>query len=425
MLTNPRGDSMVCAQCAGEPVTLECPGCGSVSHSRAHRLCDRCRHPATVRRLLTNSDGQVPDALQPLEAYLLAHPGAANSFDRWALKSDAARAIRHLVSGLLPLEARAIIDDLSTPQSAGFLLSLLVAAGLLPELDVHQARFDRWLELWLAAIDSPQDRLILQRYHSWGTNPILRRPVARPTSSQHRVNRHRVRLRECATLLAHIRSSGHTLATFPQRELDHYLTGSASQADALSHFTRWLRQNRLSHLTVHPRRHTTAVAGMDPAERWRVARRFLKDDTIPSMDRVSGLLTLLYGMQSTRIAALERSDVQVSGDRVTLTIAADAIELPEPLGRAIVDQLQASAARSDRWLFPGRNPGAPITAGAITRRLRLHGVSLADARATALIELAQHMHPRVISDLLGLSSTAATRWWRLAGSGWATYPTLR
>ena len=41
------------------------------------------------------------------------------------------------------------------------------------------------------------------------------------------------------------------------------------------------------------------------------------------------------------------------------------------------------------------------------------------------LELARHMHPRVISDMLGLSTTAATRWWRLASRGWATYPTLR
>lgn len=47
------------------------------------------------------------------------------------------------------------------------------------------------------------------------------------------------------------------------------------------------------------------------------------------------------------------------------------------------------------------------------------------ARVTALLELAQQMHPRVLSDLLGISTTSATAWWRLAGGDWATYPALR
>lgn len=375
--------------------------------------------------MLSDETGEIPERLKPLEAYLLAHPTQSDSIERWVLKSDAARALRGLVSGRLPLEAGAIIDDLSTPQSAGFLLSLLAAAGLLPELDVQQARFDRWLELWLAEIDNPQDRLLLLRYHRWGTNPTLRKPVARPTSIQHRLRRLRRRLRECAKLLTHIRARGHTLATFPQRELDHYLTGSASQRDHLSHFTRWLRENRLTHLVVYPRRNSAVPAGMDTEGRWRVARRFLADDTLPPMDRASGLLTLLYGMQTTRIVALERSNLQIRNEAMTLTIGADPIELPDPLGRAIDDLLQISARKSDRWLFPGRNPGAAMTANALSRRLQRYGLRVADARATTLLELARQMHPRVLSDMLGLSTTAASRWWRLASSGWATYPALR
>lgn len=379
----------------------------------------------TIRSLLSDDGGEVPKALRPLEIYLLSHPTQSDSIERWVLKSDAARALRDLVSGRLPLDARAIIDDLSTPQSAGFLLSLLAAAEILPELDVHKAQFDRWLERWLADIDSAQDRLILQRYHRWGTNPMLRKPVARPTSTHLRLRRQRSRLRECAALLAFIRGRGHTIATFPQRELDRYLTGSSSQIDALAHFTRWLRENRLTHLTVHPRRGFASSAGMDTAKRWQVAQMFLTDETVPLIDRVAGLLTLLYGMQATRITALERSDLMMHGDVMMLTIGTDPIEVPDALGRAIADLLQQSAPRSDRWLFPGRNPGAAMTAPAVSRRLRRYGLRVGDARATSLLELARHMHPRVISDMLGLSITAASRWWRLASSGWAVYPTLR
>ncbi|AMM31494.1 hypothetical protein SA2016_0806 [Sinomonas atrocyanea] len=424
-LTHPHSGRMTCAECAGAPATLACPGCGSVSNSRKHHFCDRCRHPATVRRLLTKEDGEVPEALRPLEAYLLTHPTKSDSIERWALRSGTARTLRDLVEGRLALDAGAIIDALPSPQSEAFLLSLLAAAGLLPEDDVHQARFERWLEHWLAGIESQQDRLILHRYHAWGTNQLLRRPVSRPTGRGHRMSRHRSRLRYCAHLLVHIREAGHTIASFPQRDLDRHLTGSSSQKDALSHFTRWLRQHRLSALTVSARSTGEPSPGMDSDQRWQTARRFLNDDTIPPGDRVGGLLTLLYGMQATRVVALERSSVTELGGRVSLTIGSDPIELPATLGRAVRDLMSASAPKTDRWLFPGRNPGTHLTAGTLVQRLARYGLRLADARATTLLELAQHMHPRLISDLLGLSTTAAARWWRLAAGDWTGYPPIR
>ena len=130
-------------------------------------------------------------------------------------------------------------------------------------------------------------------------------------------------------------------------------------------------------------------------------------------------------MQATRIVALELSSVAVSDDRVSLTIASDPIELPPPLGHAIVELMHASASKSNRWMFPGRNPGAHLTTTALARGLRRLGIPLVDARATALLQLSQHMHPRIVSDLLGLSVTAAARWWRLASGDWTSYPSLR
>lgn len=94
LLTSLRDEQLICAECAGDPVKLECPGCGSVSQSREHRLCDRCRHPMTIRSLLSDDGGEVPKALRPLEIYLLSQPTQSDSIERWVLKSDAARALR-------------------------------------------------------------------------------------------------------------------------------------------------------------------------------------------------------------------------------------------------------------------------------------------------------------------------------------------
>jgi hypothetical protein len=41
------------------------------------------------------------------------------------------------------------------------------------------------------------------------------------------------------------------------------------------------------------------------------------------------------------------------------------------------------------------------------------------------MELTRQMHPRVVSDLLGITPASAAAWSRLAGSDWNEYPALR
>lgn len=423
MLTNLLHEQLVCAECAGAPVTMACPGCGSVQESRKHHLCAQCRRPIVVRRLLSDETGEIRDEMQALADYLTSHHPRAESLSRWADNSSAAATLRDLAGGTLPLEPTAIIERAGSVQSASFLLSLLVQSGTLPDLNVQHARFEHWLRVWLASLESPEDRLLLRQYSAWGLNSTTH--TAPRGATKARYQKQRAALRYCAKLLRHIRTQGHSLTTYPQRELDAFLTGSPSQQDALAPFARWLRQNRMSRLRVEHRKNQLAGSGFDSDHRWKMARLFLKDTHISPVDRVAALLVLLYGMHLTRIVTIERAQVDVLQDRVTLTLGKEAIELPRALGEALMDLLNLSQPRSERWLFAGRNPGAPLTAGALGKRLNRHGMQTGSARVTALLELAQQMHPRVLSDLLGISTTSATAWWRLAGGDWASYPAIR
>jgi hypothetical protein len=423
MLTNLWDDQLVCAECAGAPVTLACPGCGSVEESRKHHLCARCRRPIVVRRLLSDETGEIRDEMRPLAEYLISHHPRAESLASWVNKSRGAATLRELADGTLRLDPAAIIDRAGSAQSVSFLLSLLVQSGTLPDLDVQRARFEHWLRGWLASIEEPADRRLMRQYCAWGLNSASR-STPRATAKA-RYQKQRAALRYCAELLQFIRARGDSLMTFPQRELDAYLTGSPSQQDALAAFTRWLRQNRMSRLHVEHRKHQLAGAGFESDHRWRMARWFLQDKQISPVDRVAALLVLLYGIHLTRIVAIERTQVDVGPEQVTLNIGKEPIELPDALGESVTDLLNLSHHRSDRWLFVGRTPGAPLTAGALRRRLSRHGMQTRSARVTALLELAQQMHPRVLSDLLGISTTSATAWWRLAGGDWAAYPALR
>ncbi|GEK86647.1 hypothetical protein GCM10007198_06420 [Microbacterium aerolatum] len=252
-------------------------------------------------------------------------------------------------------------------------------------------------------------------------NPTLR-SASSPASG---FLRQRAALKYCAAFLREIRSQQETLATFPQRRLDAYLTDSPSQRDALAPFTRWLRKHRLSTVRVEFRSHRLEGRDYASDHRWQMARRFLSAADMDPKTRAAGLLVLLYGIQLTRIVTITRAQVDTNSRPVTLTVGAEPIELPEILGNAMVNLVAASARHPEGWLFPGRNPGKHLTPGPLSRRLRAEGLLTGSARTTALIELTRQMHPRIVSDLLGITTASAAAWSRLAGGEWSDYPALR
>ncbi|MGO2616131.1 MAG: hypothetical protein ACTH9B_12810, partial [Brevibacterium aurantiacum] len=421
MLTGLIDGMNVCAECAGTPVTMACPGCGSISEVRKHHLCVECRRPIMIQQLLADETGEIRDELAPLAHYLLTYHDKALSLERWLRNTgSAAPLLRELVTGRLPLEAGAINSRARSPQGAVFILSLLVQSGVLPEMDVPSMRFERWLESWLDGIGEPDDCLVLRQYCAWevlGAN--------KTSTSRSQYQNARMALNHCARLLLEIRSQEASLMTYPQRMLDAFLTGSPVQRDALAPFTRWLRRQGLSRLRVDFR--PRILEGRDYAadHRMQMARKFISDTDMHAATRVAGLLVLFYGLPLTRISSITQSQINADSLPVTLTVGNDPIELPEPLGDAIVRQLGLARRRSDSWLFPGRVPGRPLTAGPLGIRLRKEGLMSGSARTTALIELTRQLHPRVVSDLLGITSARAAVWSRLAGGEWSDYPALR
>lgn len=427
-LTGFMNGQKVCADCAGAPVTMACPGCGSIEEIRKHHLCVECRRPVAIQQLLADDAGEIRADLHPLADYLLTHHSKAASLERWMHKSKCAMVLREIADGTLPLTAEAIITRARSGQSVAFLLSLLVRSGVLPEIDVEGTRFDHWLDGWLAGIEHAEDRLVLRRYCTWEFLRSTRafRAVPRSTSSPAAgFQRQRAALKYGAALLREIRSQQETLATYPQRRLDAYLTDSPSQRDALAPFTRWLRRHRMSTLRVEFRAHRLEGRSYASDHRWQMARKFLSDAGMDPKTRAAGLLVLLYGIQLTRIVTITRTQIDTSSRPVTLTVGAEPIGLPEILGDAISDLAYAAKHHPEGWLFPGRNPGNHLTPGPLSRRLRAEGLLAGSARTTALIEFTRQMHPRIVSDLLGITTSSAAAWSRLAGGDWSDYPALR
>lgn len=103
------------------------------------------------------------------------------------------------------------------------------------------------------------------------------------------------------------------------------------------------------------------------------------------------------------------------------------VDLPEPLADLALQQVavrrsHAVLARTPSpWLFPGGQPGRPISAWAMGERLRKLGIRLAETRSTALFQLATELPAAVLARTLGIHITVAVKWQRAAAGDWGAY----
>src|SRR5690625_3790839 len=150
-LTHIANEQFCCASCADQPEVFACPGCGSVENVRKFHLCIECHRPEIIQKMLADTDGFVRPELSPLEKYLLEGTTRADSLERWQWHNTvSAEVLRELATGQLPLEFEAIFTRCGGKQGAAFLLNMLVASGVLPDIDVNEEHYYLWLASWLA-----------------------------------------------------------------------------------------------------------------------------------------------------------------------------------------------------------------------------------------------------------------------------------
>ena len=128
------------------------------------------------------------------------------------------------------------------------------------------------------------------------------------------------------------------------------------------------------------------------------------------------------------ISRLTLDHVHDGEQHVQLRLGREPVILPEPLG-ALLLQLAASrrghAALGDqgssRWLFPGGQPGQPISAYRLAERLRQLGLCPGPARSTALFGLAAELPAALLARLLGIHISVAVAWQRASSGDWTAY----
>jgi hypothetical protein len=167
---------------------------------------------------------------------------------------------------------------------------------------------------------------------------------------------------------------------------------------------------------------------IDTETRWEQARWLLHDDTLKPEDRVAGLLVLLYAQYPATVSRLTLEHLQTADGQVRIRLGREPVVLPEPLDALV---LQVAAGRhghaaiggqeTSPWLFPGGQPGRPISAYQLAERLRQLGVYSGQSRSAALFQLATDLPAALLARMLGIHITVAVAWQRASAGDWMAY----
>jgi hypothetical protein len=338
-----------------------------------------------------------------------------------------------LLSGLagrrIPLTHQAF-DELPQGQALAHLRQTLVAVGALPWRDEEMTRLEVFLNGLLDSQGDAERRRLLHRYLIWH---LVRRTRGRnngkPVTRQQSLLIRRL-ARGAVAFLDWLDARGLTLGSCQQADLDHWLAdGQAVYREEAGRLIRWARAARLTSCYLpSAARWNGPSALLDREDRWDIARRLLHDDRLKPEDRLAGLLVLLYAQGVTAISRMTASQVQAGDGIVRLRLGRVPVQLPEPVAALALTvaanrkgHATIGAAGPSPWLFPGGQPGLPVSGQRLTQRLGALGIRPRRARSTALFQLAAEIPAAILARTLAVSTDVAVTWQRMSAGDWAAY----
>jgi hypothetical protein len=421
-------DRPLCASCT-QPDPLfwkRCPTCAEATKLTDGR-CVRCDLRRRLTDLLAGPDGAIRPQLQALFHNLAEAELPATALS-WIKHEHTTTILGGLGRGDLPL-AHDTLDRLPAAKTVEHLRAVLVATGALPARDEHMARLERWVADAIAARPDPDERYLLKRYAVWHLLRRLRRRRNGAPVTYNQTTTVKARLRVAVELLDWLAARGLTLGSADQSHLDDWLAGEGAtrQGDA-GNFVRWAASQKLTRMGLPAIRWNGPTASLDADKRWEQARWLLRDNTLEAADRVAGLLVLLYAQKVAAISRLTLDHVEYAGPTISLRLGPRPVALPEPLTVLILDLVASRRGHAavgnpptSPWLFPGGQPGRPISASRLSERLRDLGIHPGAARSSALMQLATELPAAVIARMLGMHIKVAVEWQRAASGDWTAY----
>jgi hypothetical protein len=416
----------LCAGCTAPPAWADCPVCSNPGHPSPGQ-CARCLISRRLDELMGPPSRPLPPGLQALrrEIATAEHPVTAM---RWLTKPSIAPVLAGLAAGRIPLTHQAL-DGLPQSQALAHLRQTLVAVGALPGRDEEMTRLEAFLAGLIESQHDTERRRLLHRYLIWHLVRRLRsrndgRPVTRQQSRMIR------RLaRGAVAFLDWLDAHDLTLGSCQQADLDRWLADEhAVYRDEAGRLVRRARAGKLTTAHLAAARWNGPAQLIDHQHRWDTARRLLHDEALKPEDRLAGLLVLLYAQGATAISQMTTGTIQAGDDGVRLRLGRVPIHLPDPvaaLARAVLANRKGHATIGARqpspWLFPGGQPGRPISTARLTRRLNDLGIRPSQDRSTALFQLAAEIPAAILARTLAISTGAAVTWQRHAAGDWITY----
>ncbi|MFD8222195.1 site-specific integrase [Streptomyces sp. NPDC059697] len=421
-------DAPVCGPCTTPDAELwrPCPSCGQAERLHAPGPCPRCTLKRRLHELLADDTGSIPSKLQSLHDALASAERAATAMS-WLSKGIVATVLSDLGSGRRPLTHEAL-DELPEGKVIEHIRSVLVATEVLPKRDEQMVRLERHVKDLVTSHATAEGRKNLHRYATWHLLRRLRRRSRGKEVTHSQLQDARQHLRAAVYLLDWLEEQNLDLSTCRQADLESWMTSDAVRLRReAGHFVRWaLAQKITRDLSFPAERWNGPSQPMDNEARWDTARHLLHDDTLKPEDRLAGLLLLLYAQWPAAISRLTVDHIEETDGTVRIRLGAVPVVLPAPVAELALRQAEIRRSHAalgqthSTWLFPGGQPGRPISAWAMGERLRKLGIRLAEARSTALFQLATELPAAVLARTLGIDITVAVKWQRAAGD-WAAY----
>lgn len=415
----------LCPDCTTPPIWRDCPTCSDPDHPHPGQ-CARCLINKLLDELMGPLDA-LPPGLQALRNNIATaeHPITAR---RWLTKKSVAPVLADLAAGRLPLTHQGL-DGLPDSPSLAYLRQVLVGVGALPERDEHMVRLERFLDRLLAAQHDPDQRTLLHRYAVWHLARRLRRRAGGHPITAQQFTSARQRTHAAVAFLNWLTAHGLTLTACSQADLDRWHTDeNATYRKTAGHFIRWAHANKLTAVHAPAIRWSGPTGPVDDQHRWHTARRLLHDDDLKPADRLAGLLLLLYAQTPAAITRMTIDNIRIDGEEVSILLGTAPITLPEPvaeLARTVIANRKGHATigalTPSPWLFPGGQPGRPISTNRLTERLNDLGIRPNQTRSTALLQLATEIPAAILARTLGIHTDVAVAWQRLSAGDWANY----
>lgn len=432
LVVPPGPGATTCAQCAGLPTHGHvCTDCGIEDKLYERGRCNTCALRRRTRALLAgDSDGQdegaqIPDALEPVYAAITATATPRSALN-WLRRGAGAKVLAELATGRIDCSHQAL-DAHPHRRAADYLRHLLVANGVLDARDEALVSVERFLTETLAEIAGDHDRRLVHAYATWRVLRRLRRSAERAGRPRSTTAHARNNIAAAARLLDWLAERGLALAEATQSDIDTWLTTGPAAYRARD-FLRWAAGAGHARILEVPTLGSTPGHSIGDEEHQRLLARLLHDEDLELTDRVAGALLLGYGQPLSRITTITTDQVTTHGAQTYLRLGREDINMPEPLAgllRALTRQphryLGVGSPTPTKWLFPGMQPGRPLTASRLGERLRALGIRAQPGRRSAMNNLATQVPAAVLADLLNIAPTTAVRWVRDAGGDWSRY----